>query len=339
MALKDIQGQDSAVEFFRNSINRKRLAQVYLFSGAQGVGKTLAARNLAKILNCETPVKDGDMLIDCCDSCVSCRKIENSNHPDIHWIAGGEQGEKISIDDIRAAQKKIYLKNLEGRVRIFIILEAQEMTPQAANSLLKSMEELPASCLIILTSSNIGGLLNTIISRCQIVRFVAFERGCLSKILIEQYQIDPGEARFLSLASEGRLGRALELKEKNALSVKNRLIEQLRDTGHFTLGADIFNVKDKKEMAVQLGLLLNWFRDILVVKAALARNSDIGLNIINSDKMEQLKEYSRLWAYSQIEAAISKIDETYRLLDQNINARIAVEAMLAGLKNAGSSLS
>ncbi|MCQ9207834.1 MAG: DNA polymerase III subunit delta', partial [Omnitrophica bacterium] len=252
MAFKDIKGQEKAVEFFRNSVSKDRLAHAYLFSGPQGLGKTLLAQNLAKFLNCENPVKKESSLIDCCDRCSSCRKIEGSNHPDVHWLETTGRSAKISIDQIRLMQKEISLKAYEGRFKVFIIQDAQRITEEAANCLLKTLEEPPDSSLVILTCTNISGLLPTIISRCQIIKFFPLDYDTIKEILISDYALDQRYVHFLSAASEGRIGRALSLKEDDSFAKKNRIIDKVCATNRQESFA-IFNIKDKRNLSTELG--------------------------------------------------------------------------------------
>jgi len=326
MAFKDIKGQDRAVEFFRNSVNRERLAHAYLFLGPEGVGKTLLAKNLAKFLNCESPVKDGALLIDCCDSCISCRKTDGFNHPDVRWIEREGEARRISIDEIRLMQREMSMKAYEGKSKVFIILDAHNMSEEAANSLLKALEEPPPHCLIILTSADISGLLPTIISRCQIIKFYPLERERLKEILAHRYRISSDEVHFLSAQAEGRIGRALSLKDGDALSKKNRLIEQVCQSGRGLASINVFNIKDKKELAEQLGYLLNWFRDILIFKTGLPAS-----NIINADRIEGIKSQAGLFSLEELEQIIDKIDQAHRLIEQSVNRKLALEVMLRGI--------
>ncbi len=334
MAFRDIKGQDRAVEFFRNSVNRDRLAHAYLFLGPQGVGKTSLAKNLAKFLNCENPLKrkcpcsghEQDLVVDCCDACISCRKIEDFNHPDVHWIEPGGRSGKISIDEIRSMQKEISLKTYEGRFKVFIIQDAHRMTEQAANSLLKTLEEPPGHSLIILTSTNISGLLPTTISRCQIIRFYPLEYERLKRILIENYRLQVNDAHFLSVASEGRIGRALSLKDQDTVSKKNRIIDQVFQTKQRLLANDIFNIKNKRELNSQMGYLLNWYRDILISKAGLSTSS-----IINVDRIKEIESRRSHYSLGELEQIIAKIDEAHRLIEQNVNPKIVLQVMLGSL--------
>lgn len=326
MAFRDIKGQEGAVEFFRNSVNRHRLAHAYLFLGAQGLGKTLLAKNLAKFLNCENPIKEQDLLIDSCDACASCRKIDGFNHPDVHWIEPGAGLKKISIEEIRLAQKEVSLKSYEGKFKIFIILEAQEMTEQAANSLLKTLEEPPVQSLIILTSTNISALSPTIISRCQIVRFHPLQYENLKEILIQQYGLKSDDVHFLSAASEGRIGQALSLKSEDVMRKKNRIIDQVCQFRR-RLSFDVFNIKDRRELRTQIRYLLNWFRDILIFKAGGLASSDL----INADRIERIKSVAASFSFQDLIEILTKIIEAHRLIEQNVNPKIALEAMLTGI--------
>lgn len=319
---KDIEGQDRAVEFFRNAVNRHRLAHAYLFLGPQGLGKTLLAKELAKFLNCEKPTKDGDLKIDCCDSCISCRKINDVNHPDVHWIKP-QQSRKILIDEIRLVQREISLKTYEGKLKVLIILEAHNITEEAANSLLKTLEEPPGHSLIILTSTNINGLLPTITSRCQIIKFYPVNYERIKQILTQRYKLKSDDLHFLSAQAEGRVGRALSLQDQGALGKKNRLIERVCRFERRSSSVDVFNVKDKIELADQIRYLLNWFRDILIFKAGLPESS-----IINADRLEGIKSQAEKFKLQELEQIVTEIDQTHRLIESNVNPKIALEVML-----------
>jgi len=322
MAFKDIKGQERAVEFFRNCVNRDRLAHAYLFSGFGGLGKTLLAQILAKFLNCENPVKKVSSLIDCCDSCASCRKIDSSNHPDVHWIEPVGRSGRVAIDQVRSMQKQISLKSYEGRFKVFIIQDAHKMTQEAANCLLKTLEEPPDWSLVILTATNISGLLPTIISRCQIIKFYPLNYDRLKEILKADYALDEGYLHFLSAASEGRIGRALSLKNEDSFVKKNRLIDKICAVER---GAsfNMFNIKDKKNLPTQIRYLLNWFRDILIFKAGAA-----AADVINADRIEDIKSWASIYSFDDLEQVIAKINTAHRLIEQNVNPKIALEVML-----------
>lgn len=322
MAFRDIKGQQSVIEFFRSSFNRERLAHAYIFSGPEGLGKTLLAHNLAKFLNCQEPFKEGELFTDCCDRCIACRKIDNRNHPDVHWIEPSRRAEKISIDEIRLVQKEISLKPYEGKFKIFIIQEAQEMTPEAANSLLKTLEEPPSASLLLLISKNISGLLPTVLSRCQIIKFYPLDHERLTQILKKDYAVDANYAHFLAVASEGRIGRAIDLKDEDILNEKNRIIDGVCQVGKQP-SFNLFNFKDRKKLIIQIKYLLDWFRDILIFKVGLPSSS-----IINTDRIEGIKSYTNLYKPSELEQIIAKINQAHRLIEQNVNPKIALEVML-----------
>ncbi|MBN3038915.1 MAG: DNA polymerase III subunit delta' [Candidatus Omnitrophica bacterium] len=325
MAFKDIKGQEQAVDFMRRSVNKHRLAHAYLFTGPEGLGKTLFALTLAKFLNCDDPVKIEDAVVDCCERCVSCRKINDHNHPDVHWIEAGAKAKSISINEIRLMQKDISLKPYEARFKIFVILQAQLMTEEAANSLLKTLEEPPDFCVIALTTAESRDLLPTIQSRCQIIKFYPLEQQRLRKILAEDFAIDPEKTDFLSAQAEGRIGNALNLKDQDVLGGKNRVIDYISKADRRLSTQTIFELKDKKKLVVQLRFLLNWFRDIVFYKAGMASY------IINVDRYESIKSQARFYTFTQLEQIIESIVRTYRSIEQNVNPKIALEVMREGI--------
>jgi len=187
MSLKNILGQNKAINLLKNQIIRNRLAHSYIFLGQRGVGRKKTAIELSKILNCYSGSN-----IDCCDSCISCQKIDKLIHPDLHIIDFEWQRkileEKIlsnvlKIDAIRAMQKEINLKPYEGRYKTFIIEPAERLNIDAANCLLKTLEEPPENSIIILITTTLESLPKTIISRCQKIKFENLNNDIIKKIL------------------------------------------------------------------------------------------------------------------------------------------------------------
>jgi len=164
MALKDIVGQERALKILFGMLKRDRVPSALLFSGDTGIGKRLAAVNYAKAINCLEPVD-----LDCCDTCVSCKKIDAATHPDITFTF--PEKDEIKIDAVRKLEEKLFFKALEGRRKIAIVDDADTMNINAANAFLKTLEEPPRDSLVVLVSSNPDGLPDTIRSRCIAIRF------------------------------------------------------------------------------------------------------------------------------------------------------------------------
>lgn len=329
MAFRDIKGQGVAIEFFRSVVNGNHLAHAYLFLGSSGLGKTLLAKNLVKFINCENPVKEAGRATDCCEVCSPCRKIQQNNHADLHWFEPTGASKRISITQIRSLQKEISLKTYEGKVKTFIVLEAQGMTNEAANSLLKTLEEPPQESLIILTATSLSGLLPTIISRCQVIKFFPLKSESLKEILSSEYKLDSEEVHFLSHQAEGRIGCALTLKESDALFQKNQLINRISQGNLRGSSANIFNLKNKEELCTQISYLLNWFRDILVFKVGFLEK-----NIINIDRIKMITSECNRYSFEDLEEIIEKIDQADKLIKQSVNPKIVLEVMLEGLSHA-----
>lgn len=165
MSFSDVCGQEIAVRCLKSAIKNGRVAHAYIFAGPRNSGKLLLAKNFAKALNCIDPENLP------CDACNSCMKIDKDIHPDVKSTAPGGKGGDIVIDEIRKIGSEIILKPYESRYKVFIIKDAHLMNAAAANSFLKTLEEPPANSVLILITESPGGLVPTIASRCQIIRF------------------------------------------------------------------------------------------------------------------------------------------------------------------------
>jgi len=171
MAFKDIPAQSAGIKLLQRSLERGRVAHAYLFFGHEIEELEALAATLAKTLNCQNPVKSGSAPIDCCDRCLSCRKIDNGNHGDIHWTRPESKSRVILVEQMRELMQQIYLKPVEAGSKFAIISSADRLNVGAANAFLKTLEEPPPRSLLILLSTQPQLMLETILSRCLRLNF------------------------------------------------------------------------------------------------------------------------------------------------------------------------
>lgn len=312
MSFSEVVGQRKAIDFLTAAVRNSRVPHAYLFSGPEGVGKALVARQLAKLLNC------GLKGVDCCDQCPQCRKIDNFNHPDVKWIGSLRKGGEIKINQIREMKDGIHLRPYESTIKICIILEAENLTTEASNAFLKTLEEPPGRSLLILTSSNLGRILPTIISRCQIVRFNTLGLDELKEFLKSRYNLEKETAHFLAYLSEGSIGKALALNQVDIFKRRNEMLDGVR------LGFDDLVetcINSNYDIQADLELITNLYRDLLILKES---GADF---LINIDRKEELSELEGKYSSEGIIRIIESINQTRFLIRQNVNPRIALQVI------------
>lgn len=219
MAFKNIKGNLKALELLKSGMARDTLYGAYIFSGPEGIGKMLSAKVLAKAVNCLTNSADS------CDACSSCLKIEKGSHPDVSIVDA--LGSEIKIEYIRQLQRDISLRPYEARKRVFIINNAHNLNSESSNAFLKTLEEPPKNSLIILITSKPGSLFKTILSRSKTIKFYPLKRQELEVVLKDGYALDAQISHFLAYFSEGSIGKALYLKDRDILKEKNHIIDAL----------------------------------------------------------------------------------------------------------------
>jgi DNA polymerase-3 subunit delta' len=335
MSFQDIKGQDKPIQLLKEYIKNSHLEGSYLFVGEEGIGKKLVAKTLAKAVNCE------GQTLDSCDSCVSCLKIEKGQHPDIHIIdnstalnvshapsqkIGLEESDAIKIEHIRQLQKEINLKPYEGRKKVFIIDNAHSLTPDAANALLKILEEPPSVSLIILISAKPALLFKTIISRCKMMKFYPLQRTELEEFLKKDFHLDNNLAHYLAYFCEGRIGRALKLKDTDILREKNRIIDA------FTLvrrpGSDKLSIENRNNVRVHLNILTAWFRDIYLIKIGTPYRE-----LINLDRKEELLRLMSRYAFMDLYEIFNSLSNSLLYLDRNVNIKLLLSNLKCSLKS------
>lgn len=320
MNFGDIVGQQNVIRSIKSSIANKRVAHAYLFCGPDGVGKSLVAKVLAYALNCK--VKDSEP----CGICSSCMKGESGNHPDI--ISVRTEKASISVDDIRDLQVNMQKKPYEGELKVYIIYEADKMTEQAQNALLKTLEEPPGHVVIVMLTVSQYELLNTVISRCQVVKFTTTSEKAIEDYLVNKRGVGEKEARYIAAFSGGIMKRALEFLDDDSVKKDRdeiiKLISELykKDKLYALMQADYFT-GNKDRIDYILEIMVSWFRDILIYKEC----EDLRY-LINQDKEQIILEDSKRFTVGSLMSIIEIIKQTADNIRSNVNYQLSIETML-----------
>jgi len=308
-----------------------RVPHAWLLAGPDGVGKGMAARALATALVC---ARSGD---DSCGSCAPCLKAAEGNHPDLAFVHPEGKGRVVRIAQVREVSRTFRFAPFEGRHRVVVFPEADRLNEEAANALLKSLEEPPDRTVLVLVSARPQALLDTIRSRCHAVRFSPLPRELCARILAEN-GVDSVDAPVAAALAEGSAGRALELFEAGVLDVRRATIEAVgglspdRPGALLELAADWTSRGDaaqsREALRQRLDVLSSWYRDLLVASAG-GRAADF----IHAD----LAEHAMGTHVHQAEAlrCLDRIQEARGALELNAGARLTCERLLLGLATGG----
>ncbi|MBN2366366.1 MAG: DNA polymerase III subunit [Calditrichaeota bacterium] len=328
------------------SIKNQRFPHAYLFYGKEGTGKEAFAIEIAKLLNCEK----GPLFI--CDSCAQCIKIGKLEHPDIKFIfpTPSEKQVKpediadvlkdkaqnpykrtafpgkntfISINTIRELKYEAKFKLYEGKKKVFIISEADEMRPEASNALLKILEEPPANLMLILITSRIHRILPTIRSRSQLIHFPRLEGDEILRIIRRYSEEQPANLSRVIRLALGNIKLAFDFIEEEVLEKRNQAVEFLRRAVMIEKSHELMNhiqmltsLKDRRHMVLVLFFLLTWFQDTFHVKIQPDElpdliNSDLESNIRAFVEAYPKANYQNLVAATQ--SAISALEDARNL--------------------------
>ncbi len=303
-------GHHQILEQLYHAIASNRIAGAYLFVGIANIGKETVALHFAKTINCLTSDEGA------CGTCLSCRKADDGNHPDLQIIR--PSGAWIKIDQIRELQKRIIYRPLEGARKIYILTEAERMNLEAANCLLKTLEEPPADSVLILLTANLEALLPTIRSRCQIIPFQPLLISELTGYLMQRFNIDESQAFSISTAAGGAVGKALAMVQEGAGFDEE--IPEIMIAGE---RLDAFRIAEKwSQQPEALDHLVTWYRDLVLLHQGAP--ADLLTHVHHAEPLKQLAaHYSRL----QLQSAIKAIFETKAMLQRNVNATLALEVL------------
>jgi DNA polymerase-3 subunit delta' len=323
----NIVGHEHAINTLRRMLAAQRVRHAYLFTGPEHIGKALLAQRFAQTLLCTGGPDPNIAPQNPCNVCLSCRKVMHGNHPDVHYISRPQGRQFILIDQVRTLQSDSARRTLEGRRNIFIIDGMHEMNLDAANCLLKTLEEPEPDVVLLLTAPDPGQLLPTILSRVQQVPMHLLITSQIQTALEERWQVESDEASLIAALAAGRMGwaaRAVEdehmLEERKAQLETLTALPSLSKVKRFDVAQRLSADSDKLRDILELWLL--WWRDMV-----LAANNSLDL-IVNVDMRGQLQKQAAKIGSSGAQHMIRAILRTIEALEQNVNARVALEVLM-----------
>jgi DNA polymerase-3 subunit delta' len=340
MSFASLKHQKHAVALLQRSLRSGRLAHAYLFIGGSATERAALARAVAKALNCDKGGAPGKFLEDGCGQCPTCKKIEADSHPDVHWVHPESKSRRILTDKMRTLEKEVYLKAREGRVKVGVVVDADRLVANAANAFLKTLEEPPRNCVLLLLTSDPQPLLPTVRSRCLAVRLMssgnlsAVEERALALIAgaASQDRCSFVAARYGLLAQLNALLEALHQQIEARLKADwevekwggydENVREQLKKELEAAIEAEYLSAREQV-----LAVLLAWQRDLLVT----VEGADEKLLLFPRHRAVLQRLASRL-RYEQAAANIAAIEGVRRHLEQNISESLALEVGLLQLR-------
>jgi DNA polymerase-3 subunit delta' len=356
MAFRDFQQQGHAVQLLQKALEKGRLAHGYLFSGHELEELEAMARTLAKTLNCRNPVRSpGGAAIDCCDNCLSCRKIEHSNHPDLHWVRPESRTRVIVIEQIRELINDLSLKSSEAEYKVTIIVGADRLNPQAANAFLKTLEEPPPRSVLILLTTDPQRILETILSRCLRLNFSGHAARRLAPSQLEWLSAFAEQAAVPQKSLLGRyrlmdqlLRQLNELKTRIEESLTARsplqhhddVEKNLRDKWESELAAAI-EAEYRRQRADLLMVLQDWLRDIWVrtLGRTVGTRADpdqegapFSGDFLNFQNISGSEAIARRLSPAEARENLQVMETLQRLLNTNVQEALSLEVCLLKLR-------
>jgi len=318
MSFASVFGHQKQIAILKSSLERDRVPHAYLFFGMPGIGKRTTAEIFARALNCEKGIADA------CDECPSCRKMEHGNHPDVFFIRA--DGQFIRIKDIRNIQEQTRFRPFAGGRRIFILIDADKMNAEAANALLKTLEEPSQATTLILLTARPHFLPLTILSRCQHLRFNPLPPETIAAFLRSRLSISEGDAMLLAASSGGSIRKALDMNQEGFLKPRDEIVDQVvksHTNDPLKMLSFLGNMgKDKQDVLSRLEILKICYRDAMVFK----ETGEKGL-LLNQDRLESIKDIAARLSSHKMLDNIKNIDVTYRAIEQNANRSLVLEAL------------
>ena len=325
-SFKDVVGHKDILKYISSAVENNRVSHAYILNGERGSGKKMLANLFAMTLLCET----GDN--EPCGKCHSCKQAESGNHPDIIRVTH-EKPNSISVDDIRTqVNNTVDIKPYQGPYKVYIIPQADMMTPQAQNAILKTIEEPPSYAVFLLLTENAETLLPTINSRCVMLKLRNIKDTLIKKYLMENLEIPDYKADMCTAFAQGNMGRAIMLANSDHFNeIREEAVQLLKHISEMELNEIVAAVKNisvyKLEITDYLDIIMIWYRDVLLYKAT--KEID---KVVFKDQLQSIKEQARKSSYEGIELILESLEKAIARLKANVNFDLVMELMLLTIK-------
>lgn len=328
-AFKDIIGQEQIKNHLQNALSTGKISHAYIINGERFSGKEFIAKTFAMALQCETGG------LEPCQECHSCKQALSGNQPDIIRVTHEKPG-SIGVDDIRSQiNGDIAIKPYSSRYKIYIMNEAEKMTVQAQNALLKTLEEPPAYAVILLLTTNVNSLLQTILSRCVVLNMKPVSDELVKNFLMSQMQVPDYKAEVCVAFARGNIGKAKLLAvSEDFEKVKEEALSLLKYVHEMDITEMIAAIKNISEYKLDVGDYLDimsiWYRDVLLFKATNDANS-----LVFKEEIGNIRKVTGRTSYEGIESVLHALSRAKSRLDANVNFELTMELLLLEIKENG----
>lgn len=323
---EEILGHDSIKRHFLRAIETKKISHAYILEGEAGMGKKSLAVAFALTLLCQ-----GEGKRPCLD-CHACRQVLSGNHPDLFYVRH-EKTASIGVDDIREQiNDSVLIRPYSASYKIYIVDEAEKMTVQAQNALLKTMEEPPDYVIILLLAAGQEAFLPTVLSRCVQLKLKPLQDNVVKGYLTEKLKMAEAEADTCTVFARGNLGRAIAIASSGEFqAMQQDFLHVLKNIYKFDISEILDEIRKIKDNKQDVGEFLNfieiWYRDILVFKATKDRNL-----LIFKEEYPSIREISSKSGYGNLGRILDGILKARMRLNSNVNMELVAELLFLILK-------
>jgi DNA polymerase-3 subunit delta' len=320
----DIVGHQDIIEYIGKAVTHHQVSHAYILNGEKGSGKKMLAKLFAMSLQCIEPKENGEP----CGTCKSCHQAMHRNHPDIIYVEH-EKANSIGIEEIRQQiNQDIAVKPYASNYKVYIVDEADKMTVQAQNALLKTMEEPPEYAVLLLLTENAESLLPTIRSRCVMLKLRHIKDQLVKKYLIENLSYDEEKADICVAFAQGNIGKAVRLASSESFQeMKDDVVSLMKQISRMDLSQLLEYLNRCKDYKLciddYMDLIAVWYRDVLIYKAT--KNID---RVIFSNELSAIKERANTSSYEGIETVLEALEKVKTRLKANVNYELVMELLL-----------